>query len=118
MTAPGAGGPGVGSLPAEAAALLSAMEQWVRERAGRLPGRDAWDAEHLATGAPECTTCPLCQSVALLRQVRPEAAGHLLDAAGSLVAALRAAVPAPGTPEPGAGGAPRVQHVPVDDEQG
>lgn len=112
MTAPG--GPGSGSVAAEAALLLGALEDWVRDRAGR----QAFDAEHLATGAPECTTCPLCQSVALLRSVRPEAAGHLLDAAGSLVAALRAAVPAsaPATPPAGAP-ASRVQHIPVDDEQ-
>ena len=47
-----------------------------------------------------------------LRQVRPEAVTHLLDAAGSLVAALRAAVPAP-EPPPARG--PGVQHIDLDE---
>ena len=45
--------------------------------------------------APECRICPICQLLAALRQVRPEAVDHLIDAAAGLAAALRdLAVPA------------------------
>ena len=97
----------VGSAAEEAARLLAAAEQWARTRGSTL-----LDAEHLATGTHECTVCPLCQTLGRLRQVRPEVATHLLDAAGSLVAALKAAVP---VPEPAAPPAPRVQRIDVDE---
>ncbi len=89
----------------EATRLLGAAEAWARGRAA------AFDAEHLATGSAECTVCPVCQAVAVLRTVRPEAARHLLDAAASLVAALRAAVPA----GPPAGPTPGVQRIDLDE---
>ena len=95
-----------GSAAEEAARLFAAVEDWVRTRgAGLLAG------EHLATGAPECAACPLCQAVSALRQVRPETVEHLLDAAASVVAALRTAVAEPAPPSPRAG----VQHIDVRD---
>jgi len=94
-----------GSAAEEAAKLFSAVEDWVRTRAAGLA-----DGEHLANGSPECTICPLCQAVSGLRQVKPETVEHLLDAAASVVAALRATV------VPGPSGAtrrPGVQHIDV-----
>lgn len=97
--------PPVGSAAEEAARLLAAAEQWVRARAGgHLDG--------LATGAPECTVCPVCQGISAVRQVRPETVEHLLDAAASLVAALRSTVTSTAAPEP-AGRRPGVQHIDV-----
>ena len=94
----------IGSAADEAAKLFAAAETWVRERAaGLLQG------EHLANGSPECTVCPLCQTVAALRTVKPETVEHLLDAAASVVAALRASVAPPATRPP----ASRVQHIDV-----
>lgn len=84
---------GAGSAAEEAARLLAAAEQWARTRGSAL-----LDSPSLATGAPECAACPICSAVGALRQVRPEAVHHLLDAAGSLVAALRAAFPPPEPP--------------------
>lgn len=89
----------------EAARLLGAAEGWARRRAASL------DAEHLATGAAECTVCPVCQAVGALRTVRPEAVSHLLDAAASLVAALRAA----GPPAPPPGPGPGLQKIDLDE---
>jgi hypothetical protein len=92
---------GIGTPGEEALKLLSAVQDWARTR---------FDAEHLATGGAECQVCPVCQSVALLRQVRPETVEHLLDATASFVSALKTAVtgpPAPSDP------APRVQHIDV-----
>jgi len=93
----------VGSAAEEAARLFAAAEHWARTRGSALLA-----SEHLATGAPECTLCPVCQAVGVLRQVRPEAATHLLDAAASLVAALKAAVPVPDPPPAPAAGVQRI----------
>jgi hypothetical protein len=95
---------GVGSAAEEAARLLAAVQDWARAR---------FDHEHLATGSAECQVCPVCQGVAALRQVKPETVEHLLDAAASLVAALRTTVTGP-PPPPDRGGAPHtVQRIDV-----
>ena len=90
----------VGSAADEAVRLLAAVQDWARTR---------FDAEHLATGASECQVCPLCQAIAALRQVRPETVEHLLDAAASVVAALRSTV----APAGGRTGGQKVQHIDV-----
>lgn len=95
-------GENVGSAAEEAAKLFAAVQDWARQR---------FDHEHLATGSAECQVCPVCQTVAALRQVRPETVEHLMDAAASVVAALKSAVgtpPAPTSPAP-----TRVQHIDV-----
>ncbi len=77
-----------GSISEEAARLLDALEGWVRQHgAGAVAGR-------FATGAPECCLCPLCQLLGMLRSSRPETFEHLLDASGSLAAALHSALEA------------------------
>lgn len=99
--------PEVGSAAEEAARLFAAVEDWARTRAAPL-----LDSEHLATGSPQCQVCPVCQVVGALRHVRPDAVEHLLDAAASLVAALRAAAaPPPDGPAPG----PRVERIDVQE---
>jgi hypothetical protein len=94
----------VGSAADEAARLFSAVEDWARTHAGGLT-----DSEHLATGSAACRVCPLCQAIGAVRHVRPEAVEHLLDAAASFVAALRATGPAAEAPPPGS----RVEHIDV-----
>ena len=98
--------PDVGSAAEEAARLFAVVEQWARTSAASL-----LDEEHLATGSAECQVCPVCQAIGALRHVKPEAVEHLLDAAASLVAALRAAAaPSPDTPP-----ASRIQHIDVQE---
>ena len=97
----------VGSAAEEAARLFAAAEEWIRTRAGG-------HVEGLATGAPECTVCPVCQGIAAVRGVRPETVEHLLDAAASFVAALRTTVGTPASPE--AARRPDVQHIDVRDD--
>jgi hypothetical protein len=75
-----------GSAAEEAVKLLAAVQDWAKSR---------FDTEHLATGASECQVCPVCQGIALLRQVNPATAEHLLDAAASMVAAMKSAVAHP-----------------------
>lgn len=89
-----------GSLADEAVKLLDAVQEWLR----REPL-----AEHLATGAPECTWCPLCQLVAVLRGERPD----VNDKIASLVAALRAVFDAT---DAGAARPPHVQHIDLGGE--
>jgi|GEM_PF-6102961 len=95
----------LGSAAEEALRLLGAAQEWVRTRL---------DDEHLATGTPACTSCPLCQAVGGLRHLGPETVEHLLDSAASLVAALRSVVSPPGGPVPAA--APRVEHIVVRED--
>ena len=83
MTSEGATGAG-GTPAEEASRLFEAVQEWAR--------RSAQASAHVATGSPECQLCPVCQLISLLRDVRPEVATHLADAASSLAAALRAAI--------------------------
>jgi len=76
-----------GSAAEEAARLFEAVQEWARRSS-------AATSAHVATGSPECQLCPVCQLIALLREVRPEVAAHLADAAVSVAAALRAAIAA------------------------
>jgi Family of unknown function (DUF5304) len=77
----------LGSVAEEASRLFEAVQDWAR-RAG-VDGRT-----QIATGAPECRLCPLCQALGLLRDARPEVVEHLVTAVGSLAAAVRVAVDA------------------------
>jgi hypothetical protein len=77
-----------GSAAEEAGRLFEAVQVWARRASGAAGG---WD-EHIATGTPQCQLCPVCQLIALMRETRPEVAGHLAEAAGSLLAAVRAAI--------------------------
>ena len=95
----------VGSAADEAARLFAAVEDWARSRSGLL------DAEHPAGTGSTCGVCPVCSGIALLREVKPETVEHLLDAAASVVAALRSAVTTP-APE-GASRPSRVEHIDV-----
>jgi len=104
----------LGSAAEEAGRLFAAVEDWARTRTGGLLDGRMFDGEHLATGAPECSVCPLCQAVSALRQVQPETVEHLLDAAASMLAALRSTVlgqPTGDSAGPGAGS--RVEHIDV-----
>jgi hypothetical protein len=95
----------VGSLGEEAAKLFAAVTDWAREHTGEStsgspaagkPGSgdpaagesaagnssssrlgDLFSAEHIATGAPECRWCPLCQAIGMLRTTNPEVKEHL-----------------------------------------
>ena len=72
----------VGSLGSEAAQLLEALQDWA---AGTV--WDAGSAEHIATGSPACTYCPLCRAISALRD-NPEVREHLTAAATSLMDAV------------------------------
>lgn len=142
--------PSVGSLGEEAFRLLGALSGWASQhgldvqehaedvvRHARDTARQVSEGfeEHLATGAQECTWCPLCRTVHAVRQVSPEVRTHLTAAAVSLVHAASALLgttlghhaqpthdaPRPGAEGPGsrtaeAPGSERVQRIRLDDE--
>jgi hypothetical protein len=94
-----------GSLGDEAARLVDALAMWARGTGAELP---------FATGAQECTLCPVCQLLALARRAQPETFTHLADAASSLISAMRSVVDA----HPSADGSRRagVQRIDLDEE--
>lgn len=79
--------PRPGSAAEEATRLFEAVQEWAH-RAGSGAN------EHIATGSAECQLCPVCQLIAALRGTRPDVVAHLAAAAGSVLAAVRAAVDA------------------------
>ena len=98
----------VGSVAEEAAKLLGALSDWAKDHgsdlgqaASGLAGHAARSAqgvnEHLATGAAECTYCPVCRTVHALRGTSPEVRAQLATAATALLQAasglLATAVP-------------------------
>jgi hypothetical protein len=102
-TAPGAAPHG--SVGEEAAKLVEALTEWARGAAGgELP---------LATGAAECTLCPLCQALSLLRRARPETFAHLADATTSFLAAVRTVVE---THDSAAASSRGVERIDLDDD--
>ncbi|WP_239455304.1 hypothetical protein [Nocardioides gilvus] len=136
--------PHVGSLGEEALRLLGSFAGWAGQQGAEVHhgvedvARQALDGvqamtdgfeEHLATGAAECTWCPLCRTVHAVRELSPEVKAHLVSAASSLVKAsaalLATVVPEQGAssqqsaPQPGPRSSPaqqsRIQHIDIDD---
>lgn len=95
----------LGSAAQEAARLFAAVEDWARARGEATAG------DPTAPAATTCGVCPVCTGIALLRDVRPETVEHLLDAAASVVAAVRSAVVPPATTDPARPSG--VQHIDV-----
>ena len=96
-----------GTLGDEAVKLLDAVQDWARRNFN-----DPATA-HIATGAPECAWCPICQFITVLRGDRPEISDKIAEAVATMVATLRTVVDAAASsPGRGAGRADsRVQHI-------
>jgi hypothetical protein len=111
---------GTGTFAEESARLLAAFQEWAAK--GRTAAKDLADAYQEPAGAgaghsPECTICPLCQGIRLLRGARPEVVGHLSDAATSFLAALAALAPADSS-EPARREREKAQHIDVVGDDG
>ncbi|WP_248582196.1 hypothetical protein [Nocardioides sp. InS609-2] len=115
------GEPDVGSLAEEAAKLMGALSGWARDHGDLAPhvgdlASRATDAlrdvdAHVATGAAECTWCPVCRTVHAVRSLNPEVRNHLASAATSLMHAV-AGVLATGVPDQGR--SRDVEHIDLD----
>jgi hypothetical protein len=121
----------VGSAADEAVKLFGALSDWARDHGSDLGqglsglATHAVSAaqqvdEHLATGSAECTFCPICRTVHVVRQTSPEVRAHLASAAASLMQAaagmLATAVPNDGSGARGgrAGGPGGVERIDLD----
>ena len=101
----------VGSVAEEAAKLFGAFSGWAKEHGDGLTSFTDGLQEHVATGAPECAWCPVCRTVAAVRQTSPEVMAHLTTAASSLMLAV-AGMMAPPQPDRDGG----VERIPLDDD--
>jgi hypothetical protein len=77
---PAGGQDRIGSAAEEAAKLFGALSGWASDLGHNVES-------HLDTGAAECTYCPICRTVHVLREASPEIKGHLASAAASLMQA-------------------------------
>ena len=82
----------VGSVAEEAAKLFGALSGWAREHGDGVSAMADSIADdlhdHIATGSPECAWCPVCRTVAAVRQTSPEVRAHLASAASSFMLAV------------------------------
>jgi hypothetical protein len=99
----------VGSVAEEAAKLLGALSEWARDAA-----HDASQAvdQHLATGAAECTVCPICRTMHAIRGLSPEVKAQLTSAATSLIHAAAGMMATAGSDRADRSG---VEHIDLDD---
>ena len=94
MSSGTAGTDAFGSAAEEAARLVDAIGQWLAARSARTGGPIdlGYVDTHLATGGAECTLCPLCQVISLVRQSSPELTHRLDEAVEALLALARTAL--------------------------
>jgi len=108
---PGAGGrdnPGdpVGSVGVEAAKLLQALQDWAKDSGSEYADATAAAAAgaastlrdvdaHIATDGADCTYCPVCRLIHVVRGTSPEVRQHLRTAATSLMEAAAGVLATP-----------------------
>jgi hypothetical protein len=102
----GSGADAVGTVAEEAVKLLGALAGWAKDAGPDLEG-------HLDSGAAECTYCPICRTVHLVRELQPEVKDQLATAATAALQALTGLLAA-ATPD-GRGASSGVEHIDLDD---
>ena len=102
----------VGSVAEEAAKLLGAFSGWAKEQGDGLSAFTDGLHDHASSESLECTWCPVCRTVAAVRQTSPEVIAHLSSAASSLMLAVSGMM-AP--PAPGRDGG--VERIPLDEDE-
>jgi hypothetical protein len=101
----------VGSVAEEAVKLFGAFSGWAKEHGDGLSSFADDLHDHVATGSAECTWCPVCRTIAAVRQTSPEVRAHLANAASSLMLAVSGMM----ATQPPAGD-DRVQRIDLDDD--
>lgn len=116
---------GVGSLAEEATKLFGALAGLAREHGADL-GEGLSDLsdrvaaaahdidEHLATGGADCTYCPVCRAIHVVRETSPDVIHHLTVAASSLVQAAAGLLATAPFTDPRADAGPGVEHIDLD----
>ena len=94
-----AGGSGMGAMAAHAAGSWHEVD------------------DHIATGAEECTYCPVCRTIHAVRETSPEVKAHLAVAAASLLQAAAGilATVAPDEQRARAAAGEGLEHIDLDD---
>lgn len=117
----------VGSVGEEAAKLLGAISEWahdqgsgVGEGLGGLADHVASSVreinDHIATGSAECTYCPICRTVHVIRETSPEVRTHLVTAASSFLQAASALLATQVPKDQDGGRTSHVERIDLDDE--
>jgi len=115
----------VGSVAEEAAKLLGALSGWAKENGDGIyeGAHDGLSSivddlhDHVATGSPDCTWCPVCRTVATVRQASPEVRAHLTTAASSLMLAVSGLLASrPAARDERRDASTRVERIHLDDE--
>jgi hypothetical protein len=127
----------LGSAAEEAAKLFGALGDWAKHHSGDVAGNLAVGLtaglaglashaqaaaadlgknldQNLATGAPECTYCPVCRTVHVVRTASPEVKAHLASAASALMQAAAAVLAAAASSGPVSRRAPAVEKIDLD----
>jgi hypothetical protein len=117
----------IGSVADEAAKLFGALSDWARDHGPELgnglsglASQAAASAqevnEHIATGADECTYCPICRTVHVVRLASPEVRTHLALAAANLMQAAAGILAAAGNDDSRGGTRGEgVEHIDLDE---
>ncbi len=117
-------GPEVGSVAEEAAKLMGALSGWAREQGDTAAGGAAASVAGLAdlakdleghVGGENCTYCPVCRVIGMVRATSPEVKTHLTTAATSLLQAAMSALATP-VPDEARRGQAGVERIDLDDE--
>ena len=133
MSDDGDGSERIGGVGEEAVKLFGALADWARDHGSDLgphlgqgiSGLAAHAAGaarevdgHVDTGAPECSWCPVCRGVHVVRQASPEVRDHLAVAAASLMQAAAGVLSSAsrGSQAERGGGVERIDLDEVDDE--
>jgi hypothetical protein len=101
----------VGSVAEEAAKLFGVLSGWARDHGEGVASYAEGFHERAATGTAECTWCPLCRTVAVIRHTTPEARAHLAQAGSSLMLAVAGMMAPPRPTDDG-----RVERIGLDSE--
>lgn len=118
----------IGSVADEAVKLFGALSDWARDHGpdlgqglSGLASQAATSAqevnEHIATGSDECTYCPICRTVHVVRQASPEVRTHLALAAANLMQAAAGILAAAsnGDSRGGSANGDGMEHIDLDD---
>ena len=120
MTQPGGSGDLIGDfqrwlLRSGARGMSRELADQVRAALGKNQSTgDVWETattHPVPAEAPECAWCPLCRTIAAVRQTSPEVRAHLTTAASSLMLAVSGMM---ATHPPASDG--RVERIDLDDD--
>ncbi|MEO5850928.1 MAG: hypothetical protein ABIQ15_00300 [Nocardioides sp.] len=116
---------GVGTLAEEAARLFGALSGLAREHgadlhggladlSGRAVAAARGVEEHVATGGADCTYCPVCRVIHVVRETSPEVREHLAVAASALVQAAAGLLATAASTDPRSDAGHGVEHIDLD----